>query len=93
MTHKLNEVDLNDVNLLERGLNCEELVGKKVIVKGYEIKTGNNGDYLSIEIENSVKNWITGAHNIMAKLIAADKQGLLPLECKVKKIGNAFDIE
>lgn len=93
MAHKLNEVNLDDVILLDRGLGCEDLIGKIVVVKSFVIKEGNNGEYLSIAIENSVKNWITGAHNIVAKLKAAEKQDLFPLVVKVKKLGNAFDIE
>lgn len=91
--YTLKDVNLDNTNLLDKGLSAEDLKGKQIVIVSFEEKSGNMGDFLSITIEDSAKPFNTGAQNIVEKLRAANQQGMLPLKVKVVKKGNSYDIE
>lgn len=98
MAHKLSEVKIDEKDLLQKNYSAEELVGKTILIKGpIMYNRGQMGEYLSCKIEgkglDENREFQTGSQNIMVKIRNADDQGLLPLEVKIKKIGNAYDIE
>src|SRR4030042_1910246 len=91
--HTLADVDLDDVSLLQKGYSPKELIGKELIITNILKKEGDMGEYLIISFKGEKRPLSTGATNIVAKLKAADEQGLFPLKVAIIQIGNAFDIK
>lgn len=96
--HKMSEVKFDESLLLKKGYNAKDLIGETFVVNDVTVVTGDNGDYITCDIFGDKlepgKPLNTGAQNISVKLLAAKREGLLPLEVTVVKLGgNALDIE
>ena len=97
--HKMSDVTFNEGDMLKKGYNAKDLLGKTFVVHKVSLVKGDNGEYLTCDITGDGieegKPFNTGAHNISVKLWNAREQGKLPVEVTVVKLGNsnALDIE
>ena len=93
----LNDVKVSEDKLLKKGYSVKDLLGRVITVTGVSEASGDNGEYVICSIEGDDleegRNLVTGAQNVMARLLAAKEQDKLPVTCTVVKLGgNAFDI-
>lgn len=97
--NRVKDIEIDEDELLSKAYSNKELLGKTFIVEGIEIVDSQKFDNQYImahisgdDIEDG-KKWRTGATNIVARLIKANKDELFPLQVTVVAIGNAYDIE
>lgn len=94
---KLSDVPVAESELLQKGYNAKDLLGSTFVVNSVAEQEGDMGPYITCEITgeglDEGRNFTTGAHNIVARLLEAKKGGKLPIQVTVVKLsGNAFDI-
>lgn len=95
--NSLNDVKVPEDALLKKGYAAKDLLGQTFTVTGVSEASGDNGDYIICSIEGDGleegRNFVTGAQNVVARLLAAKAQDKLPVQVTVVKLGgNAFDI-
>lgn len=96
MATKISDVAVSKDKLLEAGYRCGDLIGRLVEVLDFDSVMGEQGNYVVCNIKvdgvQSEKKLVTGAQNIVARLNEAAHLNLLPVEGKIIKIGNAYDM-
>jgi hypothetical protein len=95
--NKLSDVKVPEDALLKKGYAAKDLLGQTFTVTEVEKLESDKGEYIMCVVEGddieAGKNLVTGSTNVMARLLAAKDQNLLPIQVTMVKLGtNAFDI-
>lgn len=97
MAHNFSEVDVDQSELLQPGYRAKELVDKSITIEEVTVANGQNGEFLICKISGEGlepgRNFVTGAQNIVARIMKAVGLGLLPITGTIKAHGSSFDIE